>query len=472
MPGGPDPQAPPEMDISDSADSASEFHGFENANVGNDEGADHEEPPATMRQYTAAFKAPYTVYIRDSPNGAKLNPLSCSSYIHKKYKSVIDVSQNHGKMRVQLSDMKEANALAADPRLEHVLVYIPAGNVQCDGVINFNDVNDLENLDELVKYGVGRFSNQHLKDVPILSTLRLSKRSDQEENVHMLTNMVKLSFAGRIVPDFVVTFGLRIRVRPFYNNPMFCDNCQQFNHTAKFCKKNAKCAVCHGAHTTAKCDSPQGDRNLCPYCRTPHAGGQRNCPHFVEVRACYKQRQERRQHNRYMQAVASAAPAPAGPAPAINNLDEANFPVLANRFAAFNHSAPSTSADAQADDANTGEQSKKPLNPPANPWATARKTPSSANSNKRKREQATKSAKPATIPTSKTSQQPPNSAAPGFRKCDSLKDSIVSAVRNAGIPNNWLIIIEAVLFPILDIILPQLSSLLASIVPMLLAGRP
>lgn len=465
MPGDPGPQAPTEMDLSDSAESM--FHGFGNVEVGNDVEEDDEVAPAMLRQYTAAFKAPYTVFIRDSPNGSKINPLSCSSYIHQTYKSAFDVNQNHGKMRVQLSDMKEANALAADSRLKHLLVYIPAGNVQCDGVINYNDVNDLENLKELVKFGVGRFSNQHLKDVPILSTLRLSKRSDPKENAHTLTNLVKVSFEGRIVPDYIVTFGLRIRVRPFYNNPMFCNNCQQFNHTAKFCKKNAKCAVCHGGHTTDKCDNVRVDRNLCPYCGTLHAVGQRHCPHFVEVRECYKQRQERRQQNRYMQAVASAAPVPAA-----NNLDQSNFPVLSNRFAAFDHSEPSTSAAARAADANTSDQMKSTIKPPVNPWATARMQSSSVTANKRKRDQTTRPVKSATNPSAKTTSKPSNSPAPGFQKCDSLKDSIVLAVRNAGIPNNWLVIIEAILFPLLDIILPQLSTLLASIVPKLLAGRP
>lgn len=421
---------------------------------------------STLRQYTAEFKAPYTVFIRETSQ-CRLAPLSCSSFIHTKYKSVIDVVHTHGKMRVQLSDMNEANCLVADPRMKDLSVYIPMANVQVDGVISYNDVSDLDSLDEL-QSGVGKFNNKVLKDVDILGAFRLPKRSENGDNVRVATNLVKVSFAGRILPDYVVIFGLRIRVRPFYNNPMFCNNCQQFNHTSKFCKKIPKCALCHGKHSTEKCDNKTIDRNLCPYCQTPHAAGQHNCPHFAEVRECYKQQQERRQQGRYAQAVTAATPRSPNTGPNISS-----FPPLSNSFAVLDHPQPSTSATARAADIITAEQQVSTLLPPANPWINARKNlakPSTAS--KRKWEPAKKLIKSAPSEPAVQMTHSTNDSAPGFQKCqNTLKEVIMKAVRNSGISNNWLSIIEAVLIPILDSILPTLPTLLASIVPMLLTSR-
>lgn len=126
MPGGSRPQAPSSMDTSVGGERSPAFHGF--IDQDNNSQADEDETPvsmsvitsassSTLRQYTSAFKAPFTVYIRESTQ-CRMSPLSCSSYIHGKYKSVIDMVQNHGKMRVQLSDRIEANCLVEDPLSE------------------------------------------------------------------------------------------------------------------------------------------------------------------------------------------------------------------------------------------------------------------------------------------------------------------------------------------------------------------
>lgn len=76
--------------------------------------------------------------------------------------------------------------------------------------------------------------------------------------------------------------------------PMFCNNCQQFNHTATFCKRKPKCALCHEQHATSACENPQIDRNVCPYCQTRHTAGAHACPHFAEVNERFKQMQARK----------------------------------------------------------------------------------------------------------------------------------------------------------------------------------
>lgn len=74
-------------------------------------------------------------------------------------------------------------------------------------------MNDIKSLRQ---YEKGKFANQHLKYVRILDAIRLQKRSDMDPNLFTVTNLVKVTYVGRIVPDYIVLDGLRVRVRPFH----------------------------------------------------------------------------------------------------------------------------------------------------------------------------------------------------------------------------------------------------------------
>lgn len=97
--------------------------------------SDYDEGDDVLRKYTTLCKGPYTVFIRDTYQ-RKIKPTSCGAYINSKYKSTKEIVRYQDKLRIKLDSMTEANALVADTCLEGLLVYIPASNVQIDGVIN------------------------------------------------------------------------------------------------------------------------------------------------------------------------------------------------------------------------------------------------------------------------------------------------------------------------------------------------
>lgn len=169
------------------------------------------------RKYLPSFKGPYTVYIRETRS--QIWPIKCAIYLNKTYKSIVEIKRQQNKMRVLLSDIEEANALGADPQLAIFHVYIPSTYVEVEGSINYNDVIDLEDLNDLKTYGKGHFTNTLLSDTEIVQVWRLTRKADP--SIHVLTNTVKVTFAGRILPDYVVIEGLRIKVRAFFNNPMY-----------------------------------------------------------------------------------------------------------------------------------------------------------------------------------------------------------------------------------------------------------
>lgn len=425
------------------------------------------ENTKSTRKYLPSFKGPYTVFIREK--NSKILPIRSAIYLNKTYKSIVEIKRQQNKMRILLSNIEEANSIGADPILSSFHVYIPSTYVEVEGSINFNDVMDLEDLNDLKKYGKGHFNNTLLSDIEIVQVRRLTRKADP--NILVLTNTVKVTFAGRILPDYVVIEGLRIKVRAFFNNPMYCNTCQQFNHTAKYCSRKPKCAQCEGSHETNKCDKPEIDKSRCPHCKTQHGTGIRNCPYFAEACESYRQKQERQMQSRYKSAVEGASPKKTA-----DSQPNDNFPSLVNRFSSLE--ADQTSASTNMDDLGTSDSSTAVKNirkaASNNPWAKTSQHHNTQSGNKRKRETLSAGlAKPTTSALKTTPKPSPTS--PGYQSsqsAESIKAKIMLHVRQSGIDNKWLCIIEAILPAILDVIIPNLKSLIGAIIPVLFGSRP
>lgn len=462
------------MDDSGASDADVNFRGFNESDTSlnqNGGSADHidDQPATIIRAYSPPFSGPYTVYIRETDT--PISPCKFTAYINKNYKSVIQCNRIQNKFRVILSSMMEANALSVDKWFKAYSVYIPGSLVEVVGAINYNDVCDLADMKELQQFGTGHFSNTILKPVSILSAQRISKRSSLANDVYELTNTVKVVFTGRILPSHIIIQSLRIRVRPFFNKAMFCQKCQEFNHTQKFCKKTAKCAYCQGPHLSQDCTGNPMDPKECPYCGTQHIANNNYCPHFIEVNECYKRTQAKKQHDKYLKALSESVPATV---PIANLQDPNNFPALSNRFSSLYECEPSTSAAALA---NFADPPQRPQSasirapPPPNPWAQFRQK--SVSATKRKREPPTK-ANESTATVKHPSTVIPSPMSPGFQKSrgyNSTKETIMQQVRNMNFDSKWKGIIEAILPAILDAILPHLTTLLSSFIPVLFSNK-
>lgn len=88
---------------------------------------------------------------------------------------------------------------------------------------------------------------------------------------------------------------------------MFCDTCQSFGHTSKYCKRKPKCARCNDAHATENCTAVNPAGSQCAYCLTEHQKDRRECPFFNEVNESFRVKQSNRRKTKYEQAVAAAS---------------------------------------------------------------------------------------------------------------------------------------------------------------------
>lgn len=476
----------------DSENGQSEFAGFtpprihQDSPPGNDSRQDQQDDEddhqPRVRQYHPQCSGPYVVRIREKQ--VKMMPVKCAAHINTKYASVKEIQRGQGSIKVTLNDRQEANDICVDSFFEQFLVSIPADLVEVEGAVNMDDLCDLGDITNLLFLGRGRFDNPLLKPCRILEAQRLYRVSE-EGRVRTLTNTIKLTFEGRLLPKHIVYENLLVRVRPFHQKPMFCDVCQQFGHTLKHCKRTPKCARCSGKHATTEC-TVTAPTNLCPYCLAAHAPGKQSCPYFQEVSESFKQRQNNRRKTRYTQAVASARASAAQAA--IGDQDQHhsaadNFPPLQNRYASLPIDEPQeNNAGTAAHPPGVPSTSRSSPNPPTNIYAKHQHRSAAQRSNGASQRSPSKRRRDGSCPTP-TRPQPPGlrgsaqsapsvtvwpsvhhaSQAPAPPPVNGLKAIIISLAKNAGISSMWLTILEAVIDPLLCAIMPLAPTIFAAL---------
>lgn len=424
------------------------------------------EERSRIRLYNQSHAGPYTVFIREID--ITLSPYKFAKYMNGTYKSIINMQRSHGKVRVQFGSWKEANLMATNPQFERYKVTIPADKVEICGAIRYDDLCDINDLQALVDDGKGIWGNSQLPDCRIIHAEHISRIDPKNPTRRIPSKTIKLTFAGQVLPTQIVIEGLRIRVRPFHEKPMFCDNCLQFGHTLKYCRRKPKCARCNEEHLTVECTVGR-EHVMCPFCLAPEAHDRNNCPFFNEVNQDFRSKQSNRRKARFQQAVAAAKAANPVPAPSI--AVESEFPALSNNYATLpvDELEPAISASpaipgAQRRFANPYAQVVKNGNRPAAKSRTAVKRPRSATT-----------AQPTAQlpPVESRSRRPSTPAAPssGSPAVAALKDAIVAFVRKTNIDETWLPIIEAIIEPLLQALLPQLPVLLGALGPAVLSSR-
>lgn len=102
------------------------------------------------------------------------------------------------------------------------------------------------------------------------------------------TGLTILTFSSSTLPtDIKIGYEL-VNVRPFIPLPMKCNNCQQFGHTAKFCKNSKICFQCaNDYHMTSDNEECKNETN-CVNCihnkidNTKHSSKDKKCPIFIK----------------------------------------------------------------------------------------------------------------------------------------------------------------------------------------------
>lgn len=134
---------------------------------------------------------------------------------------------------------------------------------------------DLELTDEQLKNCITCPDNFEL-----VSLKRLQRRNinDSSKDLWVTSEAVRLCFKGDMLPAYVYTDGLRIKVEPFVFPVSQCSRCWKFGHTARVCpSKKELCPKCGNNHSN--CDT---QNFKCLNCDGPHMALSKTCPAFLK----------------------------------------------------------------------------------------------------------------------------------------------------------------------------------------------
>lgn len=423
----------------------------------------HQPTTQRVRQYIQNSKGPFIVFIREIH--AKLSPIKFALHINKHYgKSVELIKHNHDKIRVVMKESDDANRLVVDDAFENYHVYIPADLVEVSGVISHDDLCDVDCMQDIIVHGSGKHGNVNLPKSQVLDAQRLSRVS--ENSTRVLTNAVKVTFAGLVLPKYLEIGGLLVHVRPFHAKAMFCDTCQQFGHTSRFCRRNPKCARCGSQHSTDTCKTPISQ--LCPYCLTQHSPGRNNCAFFKEANDGFRIKQANRRKSRRQQAVAVANRAAVNVQNSYDSLAE-------TECTATDQIPPTSAADLHASNPQTQPRPPQFVNPYERFSQSSKRRPNrTAADNKSKRQKSSSetthlpasSQQQTTAPTRTWAEVTRQSATNNISNATpsstfaTIKRSILQVAEQAGLSPVWISILEQIIDPLLQAIMPQLSTIL------------
>uniref|UniRef100_A0A1W7R614 Putative i ele4g aae n=1 Tax=Aedes albopictus TaxID=7160 RepID=A0A1W7R614_AEDAL len=255
--------------------------------------------PFRVKLYPSTFAGPFLVYFRkkDKP----INVLLISSEIYKKYSSVKEIKKiSLDKLRVIFGKREDANSLLESQLFANSYrVYAPCDFCEISGVIYDESLKS----DDVRNSGVGVFKNNSISPVQVLECNRLSKLilSDKgSEYVH--SNCFKITFAGSVLPDFVVVNNVTFDVRLYFPKLMHCERCLLFGHTIKFCSNKPKCGKCGEPHSSTECGKSS---DICIYCKQKHLSF-KECSVYKSKQAKLNQKLKNKNQTSYSEILKSS----------------------------------------------------------------------------------------------------------------------------------------------------------------------
>jgi hypothetical protein len=412
------------------------------------------DPPIVVdtskkRIYPSDFDGRFIVYIREWKK--TLPHITISRYLCNKYTTtIIQIVKVHKqKIRVECSNAFTANLLVADEVLnKEYRVSIPADVVEINGVISIS--NDFNILD-LVNFGAGIFGNPSIPSVEIVDAYRMRRSVLQNgKTVVIDSDMVRVTFKGRALPKMVIIFGLRVPVRLYKPKLMFCDKCQGFNHTSKFCTSPLKCGKCRELHDTASC--PQGPK--CPLCLKDVIHQKReDCPVIKERTTKLREQVKIRSKIAYSKLIESKTSAGSVP--------------LENQFSFLtDHSDEDEEIPEGASYSSVLKGKRR--RPPAqksNPPKRRASDQESAKPSTSKASTSTSESKQSRHKKNKKNTKPSEDHAEFKEIFDYLRASILEFVESLEMPPFWTKIASGIVSRVLDFLLPKISPLLSFLIP-------
>lgn len=219
-----------------------------------------------IRQYAVNYRGEIIVFIH--ANSDKFRTKSITKGLFDKYRHITHITLvNKNKLKVLFGEKEnraaaiaEANSLAKCS-IDDCIVYIPAKYCEVQGVVSWPVKESIEDF----SYGKGKFRNSLLKEIKVLESTRLMRKSNVASSEQILenTSIVIITFEGNLLPDTLEVDKMLIPVREYRRRAMYCENCKLLGHSQSRCAKK-------------KLENPT---YLCMQCKcNDHLGGSTQCP--------------------------------------------------------------------------------------------------------------------------------------------------------------------------------------------------
>jgi hypothetical protein len=416
------------------------------------------DPPQRVRSYPVDFAGKCVVYIRDG--NEKLKHISVSKHVANTYKTdILEIFKVHsGKIRVVTKSVAVANNLVRDAGLSMYRVSVPAEAVEINGVIAIS--RDLV-INELKEHGRGIFSHPEIPKVRILDAYRMRracKRQDGSQGYED-TDSVRITFSGNAVPRMVEIYGLRTPVRIYTPKLMHCENCLGFNHTKKYCSSAVRCAKCGERHETAVC---QAQRPRCRNCLAEkvHASKE-ECAAFKKLSEKIGEKAKQRSRQAYS-AMKGLVQKP------LNLVDDNRFSALSDESSLedeyMEQEGPSWAQVVSSRPRHRRARAQPSASEPPRKKAMVeeRMQPPSTSTIKKDNDHRVRRKTP------RTTTQGTSSGGSNDSWIQTLKATIVTCVESFDLPPFWAKLVSDILGPLLDIVLPKITSLIPLILPSLI----
>lgn len=121
-----------------------------------------------------------------------------------------------------------------------------------------------------------------LKSQGVSEVYKYQKKNSDEKLVPC--GVLLLTFDRYSTPEKLDISWHKVKVRPYYPNPMRCKSCQRLGHTKKWCKNNPLCEKCAlPPHTPTECT-----RTFCVNCSEEHPSNFKECKVFKQHKEVLK----------------------------------------------------------------------------------------------------------------------------------------------------------------------------------------
>lgn len=239
-----------------------DFGGF--INPLSEERIEKEINPIKTEKYERNDKGPFVVIIEKK----NINSFIIGREMKKNnYENIINISQiSKNKIRVENKYWYECNKMIEDIRLknEGFLISIPQMYLYTYGIargipLDFDNKEIEENLD---------------KNTQVVEFQRLTKY-DENKKERIPSENIKFKFRGSL-PNMIKIFNISLKIQFFIPNPIFCRNCLNYGHTAKYCKGKSRCTKC-AQELKETNDHESCNKKNCKFCGDGHETNNKNC---------------------------------------------------------------------------------------------------------------------------------------------------------------------------------------------------